>query len=111
VGLARAVYRTPCLVVLDEPNSNLDNHGEQALAKCIQSLKEQGKTVIIVTHKTGLLALSDKTLMLVNGTVEKFGPTREMFQPKPQPPATAAVAGGRPEGAPAVLKMNPGSSS
>lgn len=111
VGLARAVYRTPCLVVLDEPNSNLDNHGEQALAKCIQSLKEQGKTVIIVTHKTGLLALSDKTLMLVNGTVEKFGPTREMFQPKPQPPATAAVAGGRPEGAPAVLKMNPSSSS
>jgi len=87
VGLARAVYREPCLIVLDEPNSNLDNHGEQALAKCIQTLKERGKTVIIVTHKTGLLALSDKVLMLVNGSVEKSGPTKEIFQPKAQPSA------------------------
>ncbi|MEM1363573.1 MAG: type I secretion system permease/ATPase [Pseudomonadota bacterium] len=113
VGLARAVFKEPCLVVLDEPNSNLDNHGEQALANCVQELKKKGKTVILVTHKTGLLAMSDKTLMLVNGAVEKFGPTKEIFQPKPQPapaaaPAAAqAAAGGRP----AVLKMNPNPSS
>lgn len=99
VGLARAVYREPALVVLDEPNSNLDNHGEQALVACIKELKEKGKTVILVTHKTNLLALSDKTLMLMNGMVEKFGNTKEMFQPKAQPsnsdkpaaPATAPV--------------------
>ncbi|MEM8538540.1 MAG: type I secretion system permease/ATPase [Pseudomonadota bacterium] len=118
VGLARAVYRNPCLVVLDEPNSNLDNHGEQALAQCIQTLKEQGKTVILVTHKTGLLAISDKVLMLVNGAVEKFGPTREVFQQKPPQaevekpkvvpqktiaPTTASAS--------AVLKMNPTPSS
>ena len=100
VGLARAVYRTPCLVVLDEPNSNLDNHGEQALAKCIQSLKEQGKTVVIVTHKTGLLALSDKTLMLVNGAVGKVWP-----DPGDVPAQAAAACRGRrrgraPRGAP-----------
>lgn len=79
VGLARAVFRNPNIIVLDEPNSNLDAHGEQALASCIQEMKKRGKTVIIVTHKANLLALSDKTLMLVGGQVEKFGPTREMF--------------------------------
>jgi len=83
VGLARAVYRNPSLVILDEPNSNLDNVGEQALIACIQELKKMGKTVILVTHKSNLLALSDKTLMLMNGSVEKFGPTKDFFQ-KPQ---------------------------
>jgi ATP-binding cassette subfamily C protein len=80
VGLARAVYRYPSLVVLDEPNSNLDSVGEKALANCIQELKSMGKTVVLVTHKTNLLALTDKTLMLVNGAVEKFGPTSDFFQ-------------------------------
>ena len=79
VGLARAVFREPSLIVLDEPNSNLDAQGEQALAACIQEMKRRGKTVVLVTHKTNLLALSDKVLMLVNGAVEKFGPTREVF--------------------------------
>ena len=109
VGLARAVYREPCLIVLDEPNSNLDNHGEQALAKCIQTLKERGKTVIIVTHKTGLLALSDKVLMLVNGSVEKFGPTKEIFQPKAQT-STDPKELPKPQ-QPAVVKMTPGGAS
>ncbi|MBM1312320.1 type I secretion system permease/ATPase [Sulfitobacter mediterraneus] len=80
VGLARAVYKEPNLIVLDEPNSNLDNAGEQALINCLQELKKRGKTIVLVTHKTNLLALSDKTVMLVNGAVEKFGPTRELFQ-------------------------------
>jgi ABC-type protease/lipase transport system fused ATPase/permease subunit len=73
------VFREPSLIVLDEPNSNLDSHGEQALAACIQEMKKCGKTVVLVTHKANLLALSDKALMLVNGTVEKFGETREIF--------------------------------
>lgn len=86
VGLARAVYRYPSLVVLDEPNSNLDNHGEQALVRCVQELKKMGKTVLLVTHKAGLLALADKTLMLMDGKVEKFAPTQEFFQqPQTQP--------------------------
>ena len=87
VGLARAVYRSPSLVVLDEPNSNLDSEGEKALIACIQHLKAMGKTVVLVTHKSNLLALSDKTLMLMNGMVEKFGPTSEFFQ---QPRAAAS---------------------
>lgn len=80
VGLARAVYLEPSLVILDEPNSNLDSVGEQALIACIQELKKRGNTVILVTHKANLLALSDKALMLVNGTVEKFGVTRDLFK-------------------------------
>ena len=87
------------LIILDEPNSNLDSAGEKALLACLQELKKQGKTIVLVTHKTNLLAVSDKTLMLVNGTVEKFGPTREMFQAAPpggaggaqQPPQQPAV--------------------
>jgi len=92
VGLARAVYRHPSLVVLDEPNSNLDNVGEQALVACIQELKKMGKTVILVTHKTNLLALSDKTLMLMNGAVEKFGPTKDFFQKPQAAPAATQTA-------------------
>ncbi|RMF17309.1 MAG: type I secretion system permease/ATPase [Alphaproteobacteria bacterium] len=99
VGLARAVYGNPSVVVLDEPNSNLDSVGEQALIACIQELKKRGVTVVLVTHKANLLALSDKTLMIVNGTVEKYGPTREIF--KQQAPAGAA---GRP--APAVVNIS-----
>lgn len=83
VGLARAVYRSPSLIILDEPNSNLDSDGEKALMSCIQHLKAKGKTVVLVTHKTNLLALTDKILMLRNGTAEKFGPTQDFFQ-KPQ---------------------------
>lgn len=83
VGLARAVYRSPSLIILDEPNSNLDSDGEKALMSCIQHLKAMGKTVVLVTHKTNLLALTDKILMLRKGTAEKFGPTQDFFQ-KPQ---------------------------
>ena len=112
VGLARAVFREPSLIVLDEPNSNLDAHGEQALANCIQEMKKRGKTIVLVTHKANLLAMSDKALMLVNGQIEKFGPTREIFaqaqqqaaaqqqaqQKKPNVPADGA--------APAVVNMS-----
>ncbi|PRY73906.1 type I secretion system permease/ATPase [Marivita geojedonensis] len=90
VGLARAVFREPSVIVLDEPNSNLDAHGEQALANCIQELKKRGKTIILVTHKANLLAASDKTLMLVNGQIEKFGPTRELFAQAQQQAGSAA---------------------
>ena len=112
VGLARAVFRMPNIIVLDEPNSNLDAHGEQALATCIQEMKKMGKTVIIVTHKANLLSLSDKTLMLINGQVEKFGPTREIFAQQAQQQQAAAAAAKpaqekkeAPSASPAVVSM------
>ncbi len=94
VGLARAVFGLPSLIVLDEPNSNLNSVGEQALVTCLKELKEQGRTVVIVTHRTNLLTLSDHTLMMRDGAVEKFGPTRELFaQPKPVPATANRPAG------------------
>ena len=88
-----------------------DSQDDIHLAQCIQTLKAKGKTVIIVTHKTGLLALSDKVLMLVDGAVEKFGPTKEVFQPKPpaqaQPqPATEQPKVATSQAPSSVLKLN-----
>jgi len=80
VGLARAVYRLPSVIILDEPNSNLDSAGEEALAICIRELKRLKRTVIVVTHKANLLTLTDKTLVLANGMVQKFGYTQEVFR-------------------------------
>ncbi len=96
----------PNLIVLDEPNSNLDAQGEQALAACIQELKKQGKTVVLVTHKANLLALTDKTLMLVGGAVEKFGPTREMFAQQAQAQQQAQKQKEQKEKAAAVVSMS-----
>lgn len=75
VGLARALYGKPKLVILDEPNANLDSAGEEALAGALKRLKEQGATVIIVTHKPALLPMTDKLLVLEAGRIKKFGPT------------------------------------
>lgn len=89
VGLARALYGLPNLIVLDEPNSNLDSEGEAALAKCIAQLKAAGKTVIVITHKANLLSLSDKTLIMAAGTVQRFVETKELMQQQ-QPAAPSA---------------------
>jgi PrtD family type I secretion system ABC transporter len=86
VGLARALYGLPSLIVLDEPNSNLDSEGEEALARCLQQLKQEGCTVVIVTHKANILSGTDLTLILKDGMVQRFVPTQELLQPQqPQP--------------------------
>ena len=77
VALARALYGDPKLVVLDEPNANLDNQGDDALAHTIRQLKEAGVTLILVTHRPQTLALMDKVLVLQNGTIQRFGPRDE----------------------------------
>jgi len=79
IALARAVFGAPRLVVLDEPNSNLDSDGENALVKTIAKLKEEGVTLIVVSHRPGLLAGVDKLLFLKDGRVELFGPRQEVL--------------------------------
>lgn len=79
VGLARALFGRPKLVVLDEPNANLDSAGEEALAGALRRLKEQQATVVIVTHKPALLPLTDKLLVLEAGRIKKFGPTESII--------------------------------
>ncbi len=73
VGLARAVYGNPKLIVLDEPNSNLDDSGEMALAHAIASLKAKKTTIIIVTHRHNILGQLDKLLLLQEGLVALYG--------------------------------------
>jgi len=80
LGLARALYGDPRLLVLDEPSSNLDEAGEQELMGTLQSIKEQtGSTCIMVTHKPQLLQSMDRILMLRNGRVALFGDKNEVF--------------------------------
>lgn len=79
VGLARAMYGDPKIVVLDEPNSNLDEEGETGLIKAIQHLKSQAATIILVTHKPAILGIADKILMMQQGQVAFFGPRQEVL--------------------------------
>jgi ATP-binding cassette, subfamily C, bacterial exporter for protease/lipase len=85
-------------VVLDEPNSNLDDAGEKALNQAIQQLQQHNKTVILITHRTNLLSMTSKLLLLANGAVNAFGPTQQVLQAlanaqKQQQPANRQVAG------------------
>lgn len=79
IGLARAMYGTPSLVVLDEPNSNLDEVGELALYRALQVLKEKGSTVVIISHRPGVLNQVDKVLVLVGGAVSLFGDRQQVL--------------------------------
>ncbi len=79
IGLARALYGSPKLVVLDEPNSNLDEQGEIALAKALVQLKQAQVTAIIVTHRNRVLGSVDKLLMLKEGQLVAYGPRDEVL--------------------------------
>jgi ABC-type protease/lipase transport system fused ATPase/permease subunit len=79
VALARALYGDPNLVVLDEPNSNLDAAGEEALLDAIRGLKTRGKTVILITHKVNILAAADTVLLINDGLPQSFGPRDEVL--------------------------------
>lgn len=79
IGLARAIYDYPKIVVLDEPNSNLDEAGERALVQAISSLKKRGTTVILITHRPSSLGSADKILFLRDGQIQMFGPRDEVI--------------------------------
>lgn len=92
VGLARALFGLPQIVILDEPNSNLDNDGELALTEAIRSLKEIGITIIVATHKTNLLAVCDKVLVMQDGAVRALTTPKELLKPAESvPPAKGSA--------------------
>ena len=103
VALARAVYGMPKLVVLDEPNSNLDDAGDADLVSTLQQLKEQGATVIVITHKMNILAAVGYMLVIVDGQIKLFGPRDEVLQalqPKPNPTTAPPDGAAQPQAAP-----------
>lgn len=79
LGLARAMYDDPALIVLDEPNSNLDDVGEAGLVNAVMDLRKRGKTIILITHRASILSATNKLLVLKDGAVQAFGPTQQVM--------------------------------
>jgi ATP-binding cassette subfamily C protein len=96
IALARALYRDPFLVVLDEPNSNLDPDGEVALARAVAGVKARGGIVLLVAHRREILSVVDLLLVMRGGTAQAFGPRDEVLAklapPPQQPPRSDPVA-------------------
>jgi ATP-binding cassette subfamily C protein len=87
LGLARAVYGYPSLVVLDDPNSSLDYDGERVLFNAIERMKARGMTVVVITHRMGILPVTNKIAIMRNGTVDAFGDSDEIYDTYLQPPS------------------------
>jgi ATP-binding cassette subfamily C protein len=90
IALARAIYREPFLLVLDEPNSNLDSEGDEALTQAILATRARGGIVVVVAHRSGALRGVDLALTMLHGRVHAFGPKDEVLS-KLRRPASAAV--------------------
>ena len=91
IGLARAVFGNPALLVLDEPNAHLDAEGEQALVEAVVGMREKGGTIILIAQRAGIMVQVDKMLVLQAGTVTGFGPREEVLRKlrgpaRPSPP-------------------------
>jgi ATP-binding cassette subfamily C protein PrsD len=119
IALARALFRNPALVVLDEPNSNLDRQGDEALSQAIDGMRARGQAIVLVSHRVQAIGKADLLLYLDRGVQRAFGPRREvmkMFQQGPEPSApstastTAAATKAPPSPAPVTQSSNPQSS-
>jgi ATP-binding cassette subfamily C exporter for protease/lipase/ATP-binding cassette subfamily C protein EexD len=92
VALARALYGEPKLLVLDEPNSNLDGEGEVALAQALGAVRKEGVTAIVVTHRPSLIAHVDKILVLAAGRVQQYGPAAQVMKAMREQAQSAVAA-------------------
>ncbi|TLU55441.1 MAG: type I secretion system permease/ATPase [Chlorobium sp.] len=98
VALARAVYDMPKFVVLDEPNASLDEAGDAALINAVMQLRQNGSTVIVITHRLNILGAIEHMLVLVDGQVQRFGTCKEVMEALQTPPAGQPPPISRPQG-------------
>lgn len=91
LGLARAVFGTPRYVVLDEPNSNLDASGDEALARAIGALREAGSTVVVMAHRPSAIAAVNKVMVIQNGRVAEFGDKDDVLSKATKPRSAKAL--------------------
>lgn len=110
IGLARALYGNPALIVLDEPNSNLDDAGEMALIKAVQAQRQRGATVIVITHRVSILGAVDCLMVLVDGAIKHFGEREEVLRELKEGRPAAAQNGPRPTAAQPMLAGRPANS-
>jgi ATP-binding cassette subfamily C protein EexD len=104
IALARALYGDPRILVLDEPNANLDQEGDDALVAALAACRERGCTVVLVTHRANVLAQVDTVLMMADGRAALFGPRDEVIASMQARHGKVAVpAGPRPVNAPPAL--------
>jgi len=92
IGLARALYGNPMLVLLDEPNANLDDEGEGALMRSVQLLRSQGRTVLLISHRPGVIQVADRLVILQDGLVAANGPRDAVLAALQQQKQTGAAA-------------------
>jgi ATP-binding cassette subfamily C exporter for protease/lipase len=88
IALARAVYDKPCLLVLDEPNANLDEAGEIALGRLVRARRDEGATVFVISHRPAILSTADRVIVLQAGRIRLDGPPADVL-PALRPPAAA----------------------
>jgi PrtD family type I secretion system ABC transporter len=94
IGLARAMYGEPALVVLDEPNANLDEAGDAALVQALQLMKAENRTVFVMTHRSNILALADAVMLLAGGQIRAYGPRESVMKALHPSHKTAAAEPG-----------------
>lgn len=94
ISLARALFRDPQYLILDEPNSNLDSEGDQQLVRTLEDLKSRGRTVLIVAHRLSVLPIVDRLMVIQEGRLVMFGPRDEVMR-KIAPPPPRVVTGGK----------------
>ena len=89
IGLARALYGDPFLVVLDEPNAHLDNEGDIALGDALEGIRDRGGIAVVITHRPSILSVIDQVLVLSDGRIQKLGPREEVLEHLARPKVAA----------------------
>ena len=89
IGLARALYGDPFLVVLDEPNAHLDNEGDIALGDALKGIRDRGGIAVVITHRPSILSVIDQVLVLSDGRIQKLGPREEVLEHLARPKVAA----------------------